>query len=119
MSDRVAIGLAEPPRVRLMGVAVHGASPVERYRMQGLWCLHAYRYRARLRIEDEWFELRPGHVSIIPPETEMEYRFQGQSEHVFVHFAMEQKHADRNSDVRSIALVQTLGRRAGGFDAEL
>ncbi len=54
--------------------------------MPHLWSLHLYPYQAALRLGDKWVPIRPGHAGIVPPNTAMEYEFQGASQHLFVHF---------------------------------
>lgn len=86
-SARWMIPLESPPTVLQMGVGKHGHRPVEHYRLDALWCLHLYRYEADLRINDQAFPIRPGHVSVTPPGAALEYRYQGPSVHAYAHFA--------------------------------
>ena len=78
--------LGERPQLQLIGRAVHGGRPVERYHLKGLWCLHLYRYQASLSIGGKRCEIRPGCLGILPPDTDIVYRYQGRSEHLFAHF---------------------------------
>jgi AraC family transcriptional regulator len=103
--------LQQPPAVSQMGVGRHGAAPVERWRLPGLWCVHFYQYAAELRINGESFAIRPGHVSITPPDAELEYRFRGPSVHTYAHLRLPA--GDRAATV-PIAVLQDLGR---DFDA--
>jgi AraC-like DNA-binding protein len=81
--------LGERPRLRLIGRAVHGGRPVERYRLNGLWCLHLYSYHAHLTIGGKSVEIRPGCLGILPPDTNLVYRYAARrNEHLFAHFQL-------------------------------
>ena len=83
------VNLEEPPVLVAIGNGTHGAPRrVESYYLPELWCLHFYRYRARLTINGEWFDIEPGTVSVVPPRTYLEYRYRGESSHMFVHFRL-------------------------------
>lgn len=98
------VPLDHPPRVLLAGRGVHGALPVERYHLPDLWCLHLYSYSASLRLDGHPLPIRPGHVSLVPPGTAMEYRYQGPSTHLFAHFQL-----DASPMPRPIPAMQDLG----------
>jgi AraC family transcriptional regulator len=87
--------LGERPRLSAIGRAVHGRVPVERYHLKGLWCLHLYSYRAHLTVGGKACEIRPGSLGISPPDTNLVYRFEGRSEHLFAHFHLRGSHAPR------------------------
>jgi AraC family transcriptional regulator len=101
------IPLEMPPTIFQMGVGIHGSMPVENYQLAGLWCLHLYRYVADLYLDDVRFEIRPHHISVIPPGTRMRYHFFGRSIHLYAHFAFPQQGAS----IVSIPAVQDLGIR--------
>ncbi|MEM9419455.1 MAG: AraC family transcriptional regulator, partial [Planctomycetota bacterium] len=63
-----------------------GSQPKERYRLPRAWCLHLYRYHARLWVDGKLFSIQPGSVTVLPPDVELDYRFEGRSEHTYVHF---------------------------------
>lgn len=69
-----------------LGFATHGSQPIERYRLQGIWCLHFYNYKAIIRIDDHEFPIAPGDVSLCPPSHRLAYAFRGPSRHLFAHF---------------------------------
>jgi AraC family transcriptional regulator len=96
--------LGERPRLQLIGRAVHGGRPVERYHLKGLWCLHLYRYNAHLTIGGKPCEIRPGSMGVLPPDTDIVYRYQGRSEHLFAHFHL---HGSRMS--RRVPAIQETG----------
>jgi AraC-like DNA-binding protein len=81
-----SIFLDTPPEVVRAGRGVHGRNGNEQYLMPHLWALHLYPYFAAVRLRERWFPIRPGYVSIIPPNTPIEYEFRGVSRHLFVHF---------------------------------
>lgn len=74
-SDRATLALDAPPRLQAAGRAVHGQTPVERYRFADQWSLHHYRYRAVLELDGRAHPIRPGAVSLVPPRVRMVYRF--------------------------------------------
>jgi AraC-like DNA-binding protein len=80
--------LEKKPRLRMMGRAVHGRVPVERYHLDGLWCLHLYNYHAKLSIHDVQLEIKPGDLGIIPADADLVYHFSGRCEHLFAHFEL-------------------------------
>jgi AraC-like DNA-binding protein len=48
--------------------------------------VHIYRYTARLQIDDQWYRITPGTVSVFRPRLRLRYEFEGVSEHVYAHF---------------------------------
>jgi AraC family transcriptional regulator len=107
------ISLQSPPRIVDAGLAVHGL-PVERFRHPHLWAVHFHRYSANLTMAGEVFPLRPHHVTVVQPDTQMEFHFQGRSPHLYVLFLLE------NSANRVlIPAMQNLGRRFSLLDAEM
>ena len=76
----VAIRLDRPPEVASLGVGVHGtARSQDVFRLRDLWQLHLYRYTAELDIFGMSCAIRPGYVSLIPPDTVVRYRYRGRS----------------------------------------
>ncbi|MFD4712242.1 helix-turn-helix domain-containing protein [Streptomyces sp. NPDC058430] len=81
--------LDEPPRVASVGVGVHGESVRrETFRLPDLWQFHLYRYAAELTVDGEVFAIRPGHVSLVPPGSVVEFRYRGRSEHLYAHLEL-------------------------------
>lgn len=102
---RVAVSLDEPPEVVSIGAGLHGtARGTARYRMRGLWSLHLYSYEARLSVESVDHAIRPGYVSLVPPETLTEYRYSGPSAHLYAHLRIRD-----GKDMRSLPLIQDMG----------
>ncbi|MEU7859201.1 AraC family transcriptional regulator [Nonomuraea sp. NPDC049141] len=84
--DRVLIRLDEPPSVANVGVGVHGIrSLTDVFRLPDLWQLHLYGYPAEVEIDGTTHPIRPGRVSLIPPGTQVRYRYRGRSEHLYAH----------------------------------
>jgi AraC-like DNA-binding protein len=110
------LSLNHPPKLRYMATPVHGGIPIEIWRNLGFWCLHAYRYYADLRINNDWFEIRPGMVSILPPSCEQEYRYRGPSRHTYAHFDLRNQNSELDSALLP-ALVD-LGSEFEAFDAD-
>lgn len=89
----VGVGLAAtpmdlqtPPILRACGPAWHGQTLVETWSGLSFWSLHAYHYRAQLRVGSTVLELRPGCVTVLPAGMDLEYRFRGPSHHLYAHF---------------------------------
>ncbi len=82
--------------------------------MQGLWCIHLYRYHAQLRINSEVFLIQPGTISITPPEALLEYHYRGHSVHAYAHFEMR----DSPGDIR-IATFQHRDEDFARLNAEM
>ena len=84
-----AVRLEQPPRVAALGVGVHGiAANRDVFCLPDLWQFHLYRYTAELTIDGIAHTIRPGHVSLVPPATVVEYRYQGRSEHLYAHLEL-------------------------------
>ena len=96
--------LGERPRLSAIGRAVHGNRPIERYHLKGLWCLHLYSYRAHLTIDGYRCEILPNSLGILPPDSNLVYRFEGSSEHIYAHF-----HLRRSRLRRSLPAIQRTG----------
>ncbi|MFD3562975.1 helix-turn-helix domain-containing protein [Streptomyces sp. NPDC058686] len=89
VGTHVQIGLDTPPRVASLGVGVHGtASRRDVFRLPDLWQLHLYRYEAELTVDGVVHEVRPGHVSLVPPDALVHYHYRGRSEHLYAHLEL-------------------------------
>ena len=83
-----AVPLAKKPRLQMCSPGVHGRTRNEHFHLRGLWCLHLYRYHARLSINGTELEIRPGDLGIIPADADLTYVFEGRSEHLYAHFEL-------------------------------
>ncbi|WP_409467746.1 AraC family transcriptional regulator [Streptomyces sp. HC307] len=78
--------LDEPPTVVAAGIGVHGLSTAhDVFRLPDLWQLHLYHYEGALSLGQSVHPIRPGHVSLVPPDTEVHFHYRGRSEHFYVH----------------------------------
>jgi AraC family transcriptional regulator len=101
----VTAWLDEPPHVANVGQGVHGTVGLhDVFRLPDLWQLHLYRYTAELTVRGVTHPIRPGHVSLVPPDTEVHYRYRGRSEHLYAHLRLVP-----SGEERSIPLMQDCG----------
>ncbi|BDI33770.1 hypothetical protein CCAX7_58210 [Capsulimonas corticalis] len=107
MTSEIAWDVSEPliahapleakPRLMQTGPATYGRNPVERYFLSELWQLHLYHHHGevRLRHEELWSgteivcPIRPGAVSLLPPDTHSEYRLDRPGGYYYAHLAFE------------------------------
>ncbi|NUP52515.1 MAG: helix-turn-helix transcriptional regulator [Catenulispora sp.] len=81
--------MGDPPVIANAGVGVHGINTArDVFRLPDLWQLHLYSYNAAFAADGVWYDLRPGVVSLVPPDTTVEFRYRGRSEHLYVHFEL-------------------------------
>ncbi len=107
------IELENRPAIRQAGVGRHAGPATNRYQMLGFWCLHVYPYRADLRVNNQWYEIHPGCVSILPPDADLEYRISADVEHAYVHFLIPAGHPEASP---RLPVMQQLGERYAAFD---
>jgi AraC-like DNA-binding protein len=81
--------LEQKPLIRQVGLNVHGQRRVERYTMDRSWSLHVYRWQGSLTLRGTVFPVRPGHVSVEPPDTPLVWRYDQEiCPHYYVHFVL-------------------------------
>ncbi|GGJ07325.1 helix-turn-helix domain-containing protein [Streptomyces brasiliensis] len=98
--------LGEPPVVAQAGVGVHGvASPTDVFRLPELWQLHLYAYDAELVVDGTPHIVRPGRVSLVPPDTTVHFRYRGRSEHLYAHLRI----PATTGPARTVPVVQDTG----------
>jgi AraC-like DNA-binding protein len=105
--------LAEPPRIHALGIGTHGPG-TPRWRLPGLWCLHAYPYHAGFALDGVELPIRPGRVGVSPAGAEMQYRFPRPSTHAYVHFR-----PAAGAPQWEIAAMQDAGAEFAEIDAAL
>ena len=90
MAPSVELALDRPPQVVNAGVGVHGSVAVhEVFRLPELWQLHVYGYSGTLAFGGVRHPIRPGHVSLVPPDTEVHFDYDGpRCEHLYAHFRL-------------------------------
>lgn len=87
--DTVLAHLDEPPELAAVGIGVHGpAGHVDVFELPSLWQLHLYRYEADLTVDGAAHAIMPGRVSLVPPGTNVRYRYRGRSEHLYAHLRL-------------------------------
>lgn len=101
----VTVWLGEPPQVVSAGLGVHGTvGHRDVFRLPDLWQLHLYRYRADLAVGSTTHPIRPGYVSLVPPDTEVRYLYRGRSEHLYAHLRLAPA-----GESRTLPLMQDAG----------
>jgi AraC-like DNA-binding protein len=109
------IDLGERPRIVQTGLSLHGMRAAESAVLNGLWSLHSYHYRGKIRVRGQTFEFHPGWVSLIPPDIPAEWHFPSHAPHHYVHFAVE---PSSHPAIR-LPLLQDMGSGFDGFCAAL
>jgi AraC-like DNA-binding protein len=101
----VVLPLGEPPLVADAGVAVHGVTTREDvFLLPDLWQLHLYSYEGTVEAGGVVHRIAPGRASLIPPGTEVRYRYRGRSEHLYAHLRL-----DGTAERRAAPLMQDAG----------
>lgn len=81
--------LSEAPLVADVGVGLHGVTRRQDvFHLPDLWQLHLYGYSGELEVGGEVHRIAPGHASLVPPATEVRYRYLGPSEHLYAHLRL-------------------------------
>lgn len=90
MTRHVDLALDRPPHVENAGVGVHGsAGPQDVFRLPRLWQLHLYGYSGTLELGGSRHPIRPGHLSLVPPDTEVHFHYDAtRCEHLYAHFRL-------------------------------
>lgn len=111
MTHFVELALDLPPQVHNAGVGVHGyAGPHDVFRLPRLWQLHLYGYSGTLEFGGFRHAIRPGHVSLVPPGTEVHFHYDTTPcEHLYAHFRLpgegERRHVPAMQDAGPDAAV--------------
>lgn len=119
------IDLTCPPEVVAIGKNIHGFLPSEKFLLHDLWSLHLYRYSGELVVEGQTLPIKPGHAAIVPPGVENEYRYQGVSAHLYVHFRIRmqkrpiQVRAMQDLEERFTGIYERLSHVIGKPDAQV
>lgn len=83
----IALHLAQPPEVVNVGAGIHGVrGRRDVFRLPDLWQLHLYNYSAELTLLGTTYSVAPGHVSLTPAGTQVQFDYRGRSEHLYAHF---------------------------------
>lgn len=89
----------------------------ERFRLAQHWSLHVYRYNARLWVAETSYDLTPGSLTIVPPDTVVEYHHQGLSTHVYAHFKLSEGSAEAPS--ASVPIFTDLRTDFARYESEM
>jgi AraC family transcriptional regulator len=101
----VVLPLSEPPLVADMGVGVHGVTTLEDvFLLPDLWQLHLYAYEGVVEVGGVAHRIATGHASLIPPGTEVRYRYRGRSEHLYAHLRL-----DGSTERHVVPVMQDVG----------
>lgn len=85
----VVLPLGEAPLVADVGVGVHGVTRRDDvFLLPDLWQVHLYAYEGELEVAGTVHRIAPGHASLVPPGTEVRYRYRGRSEHLYAHLRL-------------------------------
>lgn len=69
-----------------LGRGVHGRDRShDRFRLPELWSLHLYDYRAEMVVGGHLFDIHPGTMTLVPPDSLIDYFYEGPSNHWYVH----------------------------------
>ncbi|MER5794031.1 hypothetical protein [Streptomyces sp. NPDC001980] len=74
-----------------------------------LWQLHLYHYEGALSLGQSVHPIRPGHVSLVPPNTEVHFHHRGRSEHFYVHLRLHEGKTARVVPVMQDAAAKSTG----------
>ncbi|MCL6667852.1 MULTISPECIES: AraC family transcriptional regulator [Streptomyces] len=116
MTHFVEPALDLPPHVENAGVGVHGhAGPHEVFRLPHLWQLHLYAYSGTLEFDGFRHPIRPGHISLVPPATEVHFHYDhAPSQHLYAHFTL-----PGDGERRRVPAMQDAGADAAMLTAML
>ncbi|WP_027343749.1 AraC family transcriptional regulator [Hamadaea tsunoensis] len=110
--------LAGPPVVSAVGVGLHGVtSDRDTYLLPQHWQLHLYSYEGTLTAGGTAYAIRPGHVSLVPPGTRVDFVYRGRSEHLFCHFQPGVCDAATAPETASLPVMQDAGPVAATLSA--
>jgi AraC-like DNA-binding protein len=78
--------IACQPEVVIAGRFPFSAARLAREYRHSTFALHQHHYRGRLRLGRQVFELRPGDVTLTPPDVVSRYELEGEGYHLCIHF---------------------------------
>ncbi len=103
---RWRLNLNQPPEIVSAGLSTHGLNGEERYLLANHWCLHLYLYEVELQFDQYRFQVRPGYVTIVPPNIPICYAYTGPGTHLYFLFTAAE--ADKGDGV-SVPPISNLG----------
>ncbi|AUY54735.1 helix-turn-helix transcriptional regulator [Streptomyces sp. CB01881] len=109
------VHLDEPPVLAAVGRGLHGpAGQVDVFSLPDMWQFHLYGYEAELTVDGTEHRIRPGRVSLVPPGSEVRYRYRGRSEHLYVHLRL-----GTGGVPVTVPVIQPAGPELGFITAQL
>jgi AraC-like DNA-binding protein len=90
MARWVELSLDEPPSEVYAAVGLHGSRGTDEvFRLPHLWQLHLYGYPGTLTFDGVAHPIRPGHLSLVPPDTRVAFHYgAAHCEHLYAHFRL-------------------------------
>lgn len=83
------VPLSSRPKLKQVGLNIHGSRRKEQYVMDRTWSLHLYRWAGALQVNGRSFAISPGCVSVEPPNTPLVWRYDTeQCVHYYAHFSL-------------------------------
>ncbi len=73
------------PKVVMSWRSTHYLPKRQEFRVEGAWGMHLYTYAATVFMDGVRMEIQPGFAGFSPPGVTMQYRFRGESTHLFAH----------------------------------
>lgn len=73
------------PKVVMSWRSTHHLPKRQEFRVEGAWGMHLYAYAATVLMDGIRMEIQPGFAGFTPPGVTMQYRFRGESTHLFAH----------------------------------
>lgn len=113
------LSLQNRPRIASSAQSLHGRAGqavVERYCLPRLWCIHLYRYYARIWVDGHPLRLKPGHLTIFGPGAQLEYHYEDLSPHVYAHFSLDET---ESGPVAELPALVDLGAEMPGMERGL
>ncbi len=107
------IDLSAPPRIMVIGTAVHGERLLSEQYNSDFWVLLLFHYHGEVLVDGHQLAVQPGWAGVFPPGATLHIRYRGRSTHRYVHLALPAGRADKD---QPIAAVHDLGRNFAAVD---
>ena len=100
------IDLSAPPRIVVIGTAVHGERLLSEQYNSDFWVLLLFHYHGEVLVDGHQLAVQPGWAGVFPPGATLHIRYRGRSTHRYAHLALP---AGRAGKDQPIAAVHDLG----------
>jgi AraC-like DNA-binding protein len=104
------INLDSPPVIAIVAARSAAHRGTQQFLLPRLWAMHFYEYDASFTIAGHSHEIRPGCVSVIPPDQVVTYHWPHISGHAYAHFFLPAAPQGFKA-LNTIAVVQNLEDR--------